>query len=422
MSNSTAPFRIVYFVSLFPCWSETFIVREINALIELGVDIRIVSLKPATEAMVQSDAKALLDRVVYHPPWHVALPRVVAQLLKHPLRESKDMFDLVLQLSKRPSDLAKSLVVWWRTLALLPVIRRMAPDHLHAHWATFPSTAAMWSARRLNVPFSFTAHAHDIFVNDHLLAEKLKRAAFGVTISEFNRQYLASNISPIARACMRIVHCGVVPADFAFQPEGREPRSILAVGRLDEIKGFVHLVGACELLAQRGVAFDCRIVGEGPLRLALQQRIDAAGLGQRVRLLGAKPQEEVRQHLSRASVFVLPSVVTSLGDRDGIPVALMEAMAVGLPVVSTRVSGIPELVLDGVTGLLADPGDPEGLAQSIERVLNDPDAAEGLARRARSKVVEDFDVAKEALKLYEAVRQPCMSRDVDVAADHLEAV
>ena len=390
-------------MSLFPCWSETFIVREINALIALGVDIRIVSLKGPRESMVQSDAQALLDRVVYPLPWYITLPRALVQVLKNPWRELTDLFALARQLAGRPGDLAKSLVVWWRTLGLLPVIRGIAPNHLHAHWATFPSTSAMWVARRLNLPFSFTAHAHDIFVNDHLVAQKLERAAFGVTISEFNREYLAETISPTAWTCMRIVHCGVSPADFAFRPDGREPHVIVAVGRLDEIKGFVHLVDACALLAQRGVAFDCRIVGEGPLRGILQQRIDDAGIEQRVRLLGALPQEGVRQELSKAAVFVLPSVVTSLGDRDGIPVALIEAMAVGLPVVSTRVSGIPELVVDGQTGLLADPGDASGLAVAIQRVLANPDATKLMVSQARIKVEEDFDVAREALKLYDAI-------------------
>lgn len=426
MSHGPQPMRVLYFVSLFPCWSETFIVREINELLRLGVDVRIVSLKHPMEAMVQSDARSLLDRVVYPVPWRVALPRVLGQVLRHPLRELRDVFGLARHLIGHPGELGKSLVVWWRTLALLPLIRALAPDHLHAHWATFPSTAAMLVAGRLSVPFSFTAHAHDIFLHDHLLAEKMRRAAFGVTISEFNRRYLAATVSPIALDCMRIVHCGVAPADFGFQPEGREANFILAVGRLDDIKGFVHLIDACALLAQRGFGLKCHIIGSGPLRAELQRRIDMAGLTACVHLLGAKPQEEVRQHLSKASVFVLPSVVTKLGDRDGIPVALMEAMAVGLPVVSTRVSGIPELVVDGVTGRLAEPGDASGLALAIERVLRDPQATAAMVREARSKVECEFDIAKEVRKLHNAMQlrpthRPAMASALDVSANEMRA-
>ena len=404
MSTEARTTRVLYLVSLFPCWSETFIVREIDELVRLGVDVHILSLKHASEKLVQSDAQALLGRVLYPARWPLAPANVLKEVARQPLRSLLELLALLRGLAGQPQSLAKSLVVWWRTLALLPAVRALAPEHLHAHWATFPSTAAMLIARRLGVPFSFTAHAHDIFLEDHLLAAKLRQAAFGATISEFNRRYLAETVSPLALERLRIVHCGVAPAGFAFQPGGREAGRILAVGRLDEIKGFVHLIDACALLARRGVAFDCDIIGEGTLRPALQQRIAAAGLDACVRLLGAMPQEKVREHLSRAAVFVLPSVVTSRGDRDGIPVALMEAMAVGLPVVSTRVSGIPELVVDGVTGRLAEPGDAQGLSLAIERVLAEPAAAAAMARTARSVVERDFNIATEAGKLLDAIQ------------------
>lgn len=417
MKNGRRQMRVVYFVSLFPCWSETFIVREVQELIGFGVDVRIVSLKHASEKLVQSDALALIDRVTYPVSWWTAFPRVVLQLVLHPLRESRDLLGLVRQLLWSPADLVKSVAVWWRTLGLLPVIKSLAPDHLHAHWATFPTTAAMLTSTRLEVPFSFTAHAHDIFLHDHMLAEKMKRAAFGVTISEFNRQYLSDTVSSRARQCMRIVHCGVSPAAFAYEPEGRRAGLILSVGRLDEIKGFIHLIDACSLLDQRGMAFECDIIGEGPLRAALQRRIDSSGLAARVRLLGALSQEEVRRNLLQASVFVLPSVVTARGDRDGIPVALMEAMAVGLPVVSTRVSGIPELVVDGVTGLLAEPGDSTGLANAIARAHSEPESVAVRALEARKMIEQHFDVAKEARKLYEML--PWQRLRLEAAAEAL---
>ena len=178
----------------------------------------------------------------------------------------------------------------------------------------------------------------------------------------------------------------------------------MTVGRLDEIKGFRHLVDACQLLASRSVPFQCHVIGEGPLRDELQGRIDAAGLTGRVTLLGARKQEEVRGFLGRASMFVLPSVVTSRGDRDGIPVALMEAMAVGLPVVSTRVSGIPELVDHGRSGLLAEPGDASGLAHCVEQLIADPAAAREMAIAARRTVEREFDIATEAGKLLGAIQ------------------
>jgi colanic acid/amylovoran biosynthesis glycosyltransferase len=395
--------RIVYLVSLFPCWSETFIVREIKEMIRLGVDVRIVSLRHASETMVQSDAATLLDRVTYPVSWGQSLLGALGAILTHPVREAKSLALIGLGLRGHPGALAKSLVTWWRTMGLLSGVKALAPAHLHAHFATFPSTSALLLSERIGVPFSFTAHAHDIFLEDQLLAQKVGGAAFAVAISEFNRNYLREHVAGADRADIRIVHCGVSPAGFPFVTEGRDPRSILAVGRLDEIKGFTHLIDACGILHRKGVAFRCAIIGSGPLQSAIAAQIEAQGLSAIVQLLGARKQEEVRTHLYASGIFALPSVVTSRGDRDGIPVALMEAMACGMPVVSTRVSGIPELVEDGVTGLLAAPGDPQGLADCLERLLDEPALGERLALQARQRVEQEFDIGKEARKLHDAI-------------------
>ncbi len=403
MTSEPQKLRVLYVVSLFPCWSETFIVREIDELLRRGVDVRIVSLKYSAEAWVQSDAQALLGRVVYPPGAWKQLLGVVRQWFAHPLLSVAELWGLTRGLWQHPQAWLKSLAVWVRTLALTDTVKQLAPHRLHAHWATYPSTAAMWLSGRTGIPFSFTAHAHDIFLEDHLLADKLQRAAFGVTISEFNRRYLAERISPRAMDVMRVVHCGVFPSKLAFRSEARVAGRILSVGRLDAIKGFEILIDACALLQQRGVVFDCRIIGEGPLQCVLEQRIRDLGLQHRVRLLGALPQEQVRDHLYTASVFVLASVVTALGDRDGIPVALMEAMACGAPVVSTQVSGIPELVEHGVEGWLAQPSDARDLARFIERQLVDRELAQTMALAARRKVELQFDVAVEAEKLHAAL-------------------
>ena len=187
------PLRVLYLVSLFPCWSETFIVREIHALARQGVDIRIVSLKPHSEPMVQPDAQVLLDRVIY-PPSSLAgsLRAALPQVLKHPVKSVAELWPLVRSLWRRPAELAKSVISWWRTLAVMAEVQRFAPQHLHAHWATYPSTAARILAGRIGRPWSFTGHAHDIFKTDwlHTLEQanstrllKLKNT-FCITISK----------------------------------------------------------------------------------------------------------------------------------------------------------------------------------------------------------------------------------------------
>ncbi len=395
--------RVVYYVSLFPCWSETFIAREIASLLDQGLDVRIVSLKPPSESLVQSDARRMLDRVVYPPRGLRGVLRGLGPLLGHPLRSLGELARMARGLWRHPMALLKSLVAWWRTLATLRDVRALRPDHLHAHWATYPSTAAMFASERLGLGFSFTSHAHDIYVEDHLIGPKLARAAFGVTISEYNRDALASRYGPAAVQRLRVIHCGVPTADYAFAPDGREPGLVLAVGRLDPIKGFTHLLDACAELTRRGLRFRCLIVGEGPLRASLEQQVARLGLAGVVELPGAQQQERVRELLQRAAVFVLPSVVTPSGDRDGIPVALMEAMACGLPVVSTRVSGIPELVEDERGGLLAPPGDAAALARCIERQLDTgSEHTRARVREARRQVEQGFDIAQEAAKLHAA--------------------
>lgn len=395
--------RILYIVSLFPCWSETFIVREIHEMIRLGVDVKIVSLKKAQEKMVQSDAASLIDRTVYPVEWWRSLFATLAIIVRHPMQQISLLMEIFAGLGQHPAALTKTLVVWWRSVGLLGTVRDMKVDHIHAHWATYPSTAAMFIASRLKIPFSFTAHAHDIFLEDHLLAQKMSRAKFTVAISVFNKNYLAERVRGADVADVRIVHCGVSPALFPMVTESRDPARILAIGRLDHIKGFCDLIDACAILRDKGVVFTCDIVGSGPLEDALAAQIRAHRLAEHVHLLGARKQEEVREFLRRAAIFALPSVVTPAGDRDGIPVALMEAMASGLPVVSTRVSGIPELVEDGVTGLLAEPAHPASLAACIERLLADKPLAAALAARARRHVEQEFDVQKEAKKLFDAV-------------------
>ena len=398
--------RVLYLVSLFPCWSETFIVREIHALMRQGVEVRIISLKPHSEPMVQPDAEILLDRVIY-PPASLAgsLKAALPKVLGHPLQSVRELAPLVKSLWRKPDELVKSVVSWWRTLTMIDAVRAFDPQHLHAHWATYPSSAARILAGRIGRPWSFTGHAHDIFVHDQDLAGKLNQADFSVTISGYNQKQLAARMMPQNRSRLAVIHCGVLPADLPYTAAGREAAYIVGVGRLDPIKGFIHLVEACRLLKERGTAFTCDIIGDGPLRDTLQQAIDAAGLQAQVRLTGALPQQEVRTRINRATLFVLPSVLLADGNADGIPVALMEAMACGAAAISTRVSGIPELIHHEENGLLVSPGDAAELADAMARLLGDAPLRTRLAEAARRTIVQDFDADIEAGKLLALIRR-----------------
>lgn len=393
------PRRILYVVSLFPCWSETFIVRELTTLIASGADVQILSLKAPYEKLVQPDAERLLPRAHHPLPPHEAPLARLRALVAHPLALASTVATIVRRLGRQPVEVAKTLEALARGVEQLDWIKEFDPDIIHAHWATYPSTVAWALARILGKPFGFTCHAHDIFVNDHLLKEKIEAAEVAVTISRFNVEWLAERATPRARERLRVVHCGVDLPTIPFRSDGREPGLIMAVGRLDPIKGFDVLIDALGELAQQGRRVRCRIIGEGPLEQPMRAAIARYGLTDSVELTGALPQAEVRKSLYAASIFALPSVVTPTGDRDGIPVSLMEAMAAGTPSVSTRVSGIPELIDHEREGLLVPERDPKALAAALARLLDDPALGARLAVAARAKVEREFDAAVEARKV-----------------------
>ncbi|HEX6928749.1 MAG TPA: glycosyltransferase [Gammaproteobacteria bacterium] len=396
--------HVLYVVSMFPCWSETFIVREIHVLLARGADVRIVSLRRGAEAFVQSDAALLLERVYYPNTWPRSLAILVKRLVMQPVITCRHPLRIIQRLWRSPVVMTKSLVAWFRSIGLLDRIAAFEPDHVHAHWATYASTGAMVIADHTGTPFSFTAHAHDIYLEDQLMDEKLFAASFVATISRFNREYLRRRYRRAKQARIEVVHCGVPRREPVSDVAAQPGNLILSVGRLDEIKGFPVLFKACARLKAQGVAFHCQVVGDGPLRNLLAGDIRRHGLQANVELLGALPSQDVERKLAAASVFVLASQRSRRGNMDGIPVALMEAMASGTPVISTAVSGIPELVEDGRTGLLVPPRDPAALALAIRRMLQDETLRQRCIEGAVRKVRQEFDAETEGRRLLGIIR------------------
>ena len=397
------PRRVLYVVSLFPCLSETFIVREICALIEAGVDVRILSLKRPRGGLLQTDSAALMDRV--RPPQ--ALPAALLAssraLVFHPIAVLGAARIIVAGTWRSPMAMFKSLAAFARGLEHLSWLRAFEPEFIHAHWATYPSTVAWALARLIHCPFGFTSHAHDIFANSQLLLRKLQDSALAVTISRHNVEWFDRHVSPLAHEKLEVVHCGVDLKQIPWKPAGRTNGLVLAVGRLHPIKGFDTLIEALALARSNGLRFNCKIIGDGPLQAELQALVQSRGLQRHVELLGAQTQEAVRALLEQASVFALPSQVAGDGGRDGIPVALMEAMASGCAVLSCRTSGIPELISDGEHGVLVPERDPASLASALQRLLGDSALRQRLAAAARLRIERDFDASKEARKLHESM-------------------
>jgi len=287
--------------------------------------------------------------------------------------------------------------------------------HLHTHFISTPADIAELAVRLAGLPFSISAHAKDIYLSPPAeLRRKLRAARFTVTCTEFNRQTLAS-IAPQARV-YRMYH-GVDHA--LFHPDQRAPAPtvprILSVGRLRRKKGLDTLIDACGVLRARGQNVSCEIVGYGEEQERLAAHIQRKGLAKYVHLAGKLSREQVIERYAHAAVYVQPSRVAADGDRDGIPNVLLEAMAMGLPVVASRVSGIPELVADGHNGLLVEPDDPVALAEAITQLLEEPELCADLGRRARRTVIDSFDNDRN-------LRQLCalLQRPVEAPAAHVD--
>jgi glycosyltransferase involved in cell wall biosynthesis len=273
--------------------------------------------------------------------------------------------------------------------------------HLHCHFANHPALAGYIVHELAGIPYSFTAHGSDLHVDRRMLCEKVEAAAFVVAISEFNRDVIVKECGAAAGTSVRVIHTGV-DTDH-FRPHERPSRvgvfEIICVGTLHEVKGQEYLVRACERLARAGVDFRCRFVGAGADRSSLERQVEAAGLSANVVFEGSIDRAALGVMLQTANVLVAPSVPTREGKREGIPVVLMEAMASGLPVIASRLSGIPELVEDGRSGLLVEPRDDASIAEALLRLRDNDELRAQLGREGRRKVMAEFDIRVNAKRL-----------------------
>jgi glycosyltransferase involved in cell wall biosynthesis len=371
----------------------------------LGWPVELFALRHEHAVVVHAAARQI-EASVHFPSPRRALLGNGRSLVKRPEVWARLLGVTAAGNTRSPGSLAKSLLVFPIAVSWAHQMRALGVRHVHAHFGSYPALAALIAAELMEIGFSFTAHAHDLFVDNMMLAEKASQAKFVVAISEFNRTRLSALLSADAARRVRVIHCGVDSQALAFRPWRRSSAHrhvLLCVAALREYKGLGHLIRACALLRQSSPddQFVCRIVGEGPERSALEREIRTSGLGDSVQLLGAREQSVVRNLLEHSDTFVMPSIVARNGYMDGIPVALMEAMASGVPVIASQLSGIPELVRDGETGLLVSAGQAEALQAAILRCWRDPVAAAQRAVHARALVEREYDINRTTRQLAE---------------------
>jgi colanic acid/amylovoran biosynthesis glycosyltransferase len=400
--------KIAYILKMYPRFSETFIVNEILELERQGVDVRIYSLRKPDDGRFHAELARVKANVVYTPEYPDKEPERVQAAEDAVYAAFPERY-----LALRAYAISRGHPYAIKRFQQACVIAAHLLDHpvhaMHAHFASSAGRVANFVKQLIGLPYSITAHAKDIYHEDvqiRSLQGKIREARFVVTVSRFNQAYLQA-LMGAEPADIRCLYNGIDRARFQPGAAGeRQPNLILSVGRLIEKKGFDDLIRACFLLKQQGVGFRCEIIGKGDLHDSLQALIDELDLSNQVKLIGPLPQGGVLEAYQRSAVFALPCVIGSDGNRDGLPTVLLEAMAAGLPVVSTALTGIPEIIDHEENGLIVPPGDPETLAHALASLLENQAYREEVGAAARQKAARVFDVRQNVAQLHRWLAEP----------------
>lgn len=390
--------QFAYVFERFPSYVQTFCYREIAELDRQGEAPPIFSIRTPDKEPPQDWDEKIVARVQYLP----GEPQLVGEIERTLKRKERnqEIVELVAEWGRR-SDFLRL----YQAIYVGSRLQKLGINHVHAHFAGMAARTAFWINKFFGVPFSFTAHANDIFVLQEfeIDLEKLIGAASAiVAVSDYAENFLKERFSANAAKIHRIYN-GLDLSKFKRAAFVNAVPTIVSVGRLIDKKGFADLISACDLLKKRGHDFHCEIIGEGPLENDLRTQI--AELKSQVNLAGPKTQAQIVQQLAEASVFALPCVVDPDGARDNLPTVIMEAMAAGLPVVSTTVGGIAEMVVQSETGFLVEPHNPVALADAIEKVIVDPALARRLGQAGYERAQQLFSIERNVRELRELLLQ-----------------
>lgn len=397
--------KIVYIVARYPHLYHTFIWREIREVIRQGIDIEVYPVanhSPTADERAQLAGEPFASHVVSVPLAGTAgLAAVVRLFARRPVTAFRLLAMIVRGTWRQPLNLLKSLAVFPMSCVIAERIRAGGFRHIHAHWSTHPATCAFIASRLADVPFSFAFHAYDIYDTRIMLADKLRAAAFAVANCRYTIEFMERTMTGFDRSKVRLLYNGIELERYRDLQRHDEPRPLLlAVGRLVPTKGFEDLIDAVRRLRDEGRIFRVEIVGAGPFHDRLQARIDAGRLHDAVELIGPRSEAGVRDLLGRAALTIVPACPPARGNsHDGLPNIVIESLAAGVPVIATSLYGIPEVVRDGVNGLLVQPNDPGALAAAIVRLLDDGGLARRIADEGRRTADFLFDTRRNVATL-----------------------
>jgi colanic acid/amylovoran biosynthesis glycosyltransferase len=420
--------QIAFLLLTFPTLTETFVAGEIKALKERFPESKIYSLRPPFDKIMHEESMALMKQTYYLPP--VGSRKVISSnlkwLLQSPLRYLRTIGYLLVHTMSNPLHLLKSFYLFPQAAFLAKVLKENGTNHIHSHWATYPTTAALIIFKLTDIPFSFTSHACDMSVIKTLMEEKVKRAKFVVTCTGENIKYLSTFLSADCLRKVKVNYHGSNLQKFRPELKKREPDAVptlMSCADFHERKGLPYLIRALALAKKRNGDLKCILVGDGPQRPLIERMVHDLGLRDTVEMPGSMTQEELIRYYARSDLFVLPCMLQRLtffrknadvsrykaleskmsgGEgilKDGIPNVLVEAMAMKIPVISTRVAGIPELIKSGENGILVEEKNPEALCEAILTLLKDRKLRSRLAGNGYTEVRERFDRRKNIEEL-----------------------
>jgi glycosyltransferase involved in cell wall biosynthesis len=385
---------VAYLFERFPSFGQTFCYREVAELERQGMQVQVYSIRRPANEPEQNWNKQIVERVHYLPDEKTLVAEVDTALRREAI--SNEVRAAVAQWG-RQSDFLRL----YQAIYLGMRMQQNDLRHLHAHFAGMAARTAFWVRQFFGLPYSFTAHANDIFApRDFVvsLPKLIEAAAAIVTVSDYAANDLKTRFPESAAKIQRIYN-GVDLSRFHPPDPGSGTPAIVSIGRLIEKKGFADLINACALLTSRRRRFTCEIIGEGPLEETLRAQIASADVGGCVRLAGPQTQTEIALRLAHATIFVLPCTREADGGMDNLPTVIMEAMAAGLPVISTALGGIPEMVEHEVNGELVPERDPAAICAALERLISDPERARRFGDKGRQIAQEKFSIERSGREL-----------------------